>query len=76
MEYLVIAFIGFLFIVYSISIRQLERTEITGPMFFVIGGIFLAFLLPNEGKKLKTGIDYLLPLIELTLSIFLFSDAA
>ena len=76
MEYLVIAFIGFLFIVYSISIRQLERTEITGPMFFVIGGIFLAFLLPNEGEKLKTGIDYLLPLIELTLSIFLFSDAA
>ena len=76
MEYLVIAFIGFLFIVYSISIRQLERTEITGPMFFVIGGMFLAFLLPNEGEKLKTGIDYLLPLIELTLSIFLFSDAA
>lgn len=33
MEYLVIAFIGFLFLVYSISIRQLERTEITGPMF-------------------------------------------
>lgn len=76
MEYLVIAFIGFLFLVYSISIRQLERTEITGPMFFVIGGMFLAFLLPNEGEKLKTGIDYLLPLIELTLSIFLFSDAA
>lgn len=76
MEYLVIAFIGFLFLVYSISIRQLERTEVTGPMFFVIGGMFLAFLLPNEGEKLKTGIDYLLPLIELTLSIFLFSDAA
>ena len=76
MEYLVIAFIGFLFLVYSISIRQLERTEITGPMFFVLGGIALAWLLPNEGDELKTGIDFLLPLIELTLSIFLFSDAA
>lgn len=76
MEYLVIAFIGFLFLVYSISIRQLERTEITGPMFFVLGGMGLAWLLPNEGDELKTGIDFLLPLIELTLSIFLFSDAA
>ncbi|MEL0639719.1 cation:proton antiporter [Pseudoalteromonas aliena] len=76
MEYLVIAFIGLLFLIYSISIRQLERTEITGPMFFVLGGGLLAWLLPNEGQELKTGIDFLLPLIELTLSIFLFSDAA
>ncbi|MBQ4859322.1 cation:proton antiporter [Pseudoalteromonas sp. MMG007] len=76
MEYLVIAFIGLLFLIYSISIRQLERTEITGPMFFVLGGGLLAWLLPNEGQELKAGIDFLLPLIELTLSIFLFSDAA
>lgn len=76
MNYSVIAFIGLLFLVYSLSIRQLERTEITGPMFFVIGGMILALLMPTEVKELKVGIDYLLPFIELTLSIFLFSDAA
>jgi NhaP-type Na+/H+ or K+/H+ antiporter len=76
MEYLVIAFIGGLFLFYSLTFRQLEKTEVTGPMFFVIGGIGLAFLLPNEGDTIKTGVDHLLPFIELTLSIFLFSDAA
>ena len=76
MEYLVIAFIGGLFLIYSLTLRQLEKTEVTGPMFFVIGGICLAMLLPNEGHKIKDGVDLLLPFIELTLSIFLFSDAA
>jgi len=76
MEYLVISFIGVLFLVYSLTFRQLEKTEVTGPMFFVIGGILLATLLPNESSRIKTGIDFLLPFIELTLSIFLFSDAA
>lgn len=76
MEYLVISFIGALFLVYSLTFRQLEKTEVTGPMFFVIGGIALATLLPNESSRIKTGIDFLLPFIELTLSIFLFSDAA
>jgi NhaP-type Na+/H+ or K+/H+ antiporter len=55
---------------------QLEKTEVTGPMFFVIGGITLANLVPNNGGELKAGVDLLLPFIELTLSIFLFSDAA
>ena len=45
-------------------------------MFFVIGGITLANLVPNKGGELKAGVDLLLPFIELTLSIFLFSDAA
>ncbi|MGE6449316.1 cation:proton antiporter [Pseudoalteromonas tetraodonis] len=76
MEYLVISFIGVLFLVYSLTFRQLEKTEVTGPMFFVIGGVLLATLLPNESSRIKTGIDFLLPFIELTLSIFLFSDAA
>ena len=76
MEYLVIAFIGGLFLIYSLTLRQLEKTEVTGPMFFVVGGICLALMLPNEGNKIKEGVDLLLPFIELTLSIFLFSDAA
>ena len=76
MTYLVIAFIGALFLIYSLTLRQLEKTEVTGPMFFVIGGIILANLLPNNGGELKAGVDLLLPFIELTLSIFLFSDAA
>ena len=76
MTYLVIAFIGALFLIYSLTLRQLEKTEVTGPMFFVIGGITLANLMPNNGGELKAGVDLLLPFIELTLSIFLFSDAA
>ena len=76
MTYLVIAFIGALFLIYSLTLRQLEKTEVTGPMFFVIGGITLAYLVPNNGGELKAGVDLLLPFIELTLSIFLFSDAA
>ena len=76
MTYLVIAFIGALFLIYSLTLRQLEKTEVTGPMFFVIGGIILANLVPNNGGELKAGVDLLLPFIELTLSIFLFSDAA
>ena len=76
MTYLVIAFIGALFLIYSLTLRQLEKTEVTGPMFFVIGGITLANLVPDNGGELKAGVDLLLPFIELTLSIFLFSDAA
>ena len=76
MTYLVIAFIGALFLIYSLTLRQLEKTEVTGSMFFVIGGITLANLVPNNGGELKAGVDLLLPFIELTLSIFLFSDAA
>ena len=76
MTYLVIAFIGALFLIYSLTLRQLEKKEVTGPMFFVIGGITLANLVPNKGGELKAGVDLLLPFIELTLSIFLFSDAA
>ena len=76
MEYLVIAFIGVLFLIYSLTLRQLEKTEITGPMFFVIGGILLAFIVPNESEHFKNGLRFLLPFIELTLSIFLFTDAA
>ena len=76
MQYSVLACVGLAFLIYSLSMRQLERFEITGPMFFVITGAAIAFLLPNETAYLKSDLDNLLPLIELTLSIFLFTDAA
>ena len=76
MQYSVLACVGLAFLIYSLSMRQLERVEITGPMFFVITGAAIAFLLPNETAYLKSDLDHLLPLIELTLSIFLFTDAA
>ena len=76
MEYLLIAFIGMLYVVYSLAVRQLELHEVTGPMFFVVGGVLLAWLTPFNENNLTSNIDFVLPLVELTLSIFLFSDAA
>ncbi|TMN69736.1 sodium:proton antiporter [Pseudoalteromonas sp. S1727] len=76
MQYSILACVGLAFLIYSLSMRQLERVEITGPMFFVVIGGAIAFLLPNETAYLKSDMDHLLPLIELTLSIFLFTDAA
>ncbi|MBQ4833342.1 cation:proton antiporter [Pseudoalteromonas sp. MMG010] len=76
MPYLVISYVGLLFLIYSLSIRQLERSDVSGPMFFVLGGILLAWFLPGDVASVENKIDFLLPLIEITLSIFLFSDAA
>ena len=76
MTYLAIAFIGGLFLIYSLTFRQLQKAEVTGPMFFIIGGLCLAVFLPHESNKVTASVDFLLPFIELTLSIFLFSDAA
>lgn len=76
MEYIVLAVVGLAFLIYSLSMHQLERAEITGPMFFVIIGALLGILLPSKTAHLTRDLDHLLPLIELTLSIFLFTDAA
>ncbi|WP_339691096.1 cation:proton antiporter [uncultured Pseudoalteromonas sp.] len=76
MEYVVLAAVGLAFLIYSLSMHQLERAEITGPMFFVIIGALIGFMLPSKTAYLTRDLDHLLPLIELTLSIFLFTDAA
>lgn len=76
MEYSVLAAVGLAFLIYSLSMHQLERAEITGPMFFVIIGALLGILLPSKTAHITRDLDHLLPLIELTLSIFLFTDAA
>ena len=51
MTYLAIAFIGGLFLIYSLTFRQLQKAEVTGPMFFIIGGLCLAVFLPHESNK-------------------------
>ncbi|MCZ2721971.1 cation:proton antiporter [Marinomonas sp. 15G1-11] len=76
MLYAVLAVVSGLFLIYSISIRPLSRKDISGPMFFVLGGVLIAYFVPNEGANLAGGLDYALPLIEMTLSVFLFTDAA
>lgn len=76
MEYTILAIVGCALLFYSMTIRQLERTEITGPMFFVLVGIAMSYLLPSEFKLDENGLNEILPLVELTLSIFLFTDAA
>ena len=76
MEYTILAIVGLALLFYSLTIRQLERTEITGPMFFVFVGIAMTYFLPSEFKLGEAGLSDILPLVELTLSIFLFTDAA
>ncbi|MCH2089155.1 MAG: cation:proton antiporter [Pseudoalteromonas sp.] len=76
MEYTILALVGLALLFYSLTIRQLERTEITGPMFFVLVGIAMSYFLPSEFKLGEAGLSDILPLVELTLSIFLFTDAA
>lgn len=76
MEYLILAAFGAVFLIYSLLIRQLDKHEVTGPMFFVIVGIVFALVLPGFTNELQGNFSYLLPVIELTLGVILFSDAA
>ncbi len=76
MDYLIFAFVGMLYLVYSLTTRQLGRHEVTGPIFFVVGGFLLAWLIPYKHDTLLNSIDMALPLVEITLSLFLFADAA
>ena len=48
--------------------HQLERAEITGPMFFVIIGALIGFMLPSKTAYLTRALDHLLPLIEFSIS--------
>ncbi|MFY8274864.1 cation:proton antiporter [Pseudoalteromonas sp. SSDWG2] len=75
MEYYIAIILALAFFIYSISFRQLARAELTGPMYFVLVGVFMAAVFSSQ-LKLTQPLDNLLPLIELTLAVFLFSDAA
>ncbi|QPB84684.1 sodium:proton antiporter [Pseudoalteromonas rubra] len=74
--YLVLAWLGLAIFLYSIIIRQLQRAEFTGPMWFVLFGCALGWYF-QDSLALKVGTlrEFLL-LVELILAIFLFSDAA
>ncbi|WP_194867506.1 cation:proton antiporter [Pseudoalteromonas sp. PPB1] len=74
--YLVLAWLGLAIFLYSIIIRQLQRAEFTGPMWFVLFGCALGWYF-QDSLALKVGtLREFLPLVELILAIFLFSDAA
>lgn len=75
MIYSLLAIVAVVFFFYSISIRQLERAELTGPMLFVaLGGVL--GVLYVEAQPAEFTVSQWLPLVELTLAVFLFTDAA
>ncbi|MEM0516447.1 cation:proton antiporter [Pseudoalteromonas sp. YIC-827] len=75
MEYYIAILLALAFFIYSISFRQLARAELTGPMYFVLTGMVVAAIFVAE-FKINQPLDQLLPLVELTLAVVLFSDAA
>ncbi|WP_440054227.1 cation:proton antiporter [Pseudoalteromonas sp. T1lg65] len=81
MIYTFLAFTGLSIFIYSISARQLDRAELTAPMWFVVTGAIIGLLFPKmangDGAMLTlSNLQNLLPVIELVLAIYLFSDAA
>lgn len=74
MEYINLAFVGLAAFVYSITLRQLEHNEITGPMFFVFLGFLITFVDPVIDIDFLSSAMQLV--IELTLASVLFVDAA
>lgn len=76
MEYNVLAWIGIALFVYSISVRQLQRAELTGPMWFVLIGMGISIGFDKSTSIAQLDRQIWQPLIEITLAIFLFSDAA
>ncbi|WP_105213968.1 cation:proton antiporter [Pseudoalteromonas sp. T1lg22] len=75
MEYYIAILLALAFFIYSISFRQLARAELTGPMYFVLTGMVVAAIFLAE-FKIGQPLEQLLPLVELTLAVVLFSDAA
>ncbi|WP_267894148.1 cation:proton antiporter domain-containing protein [Pseudoalteromonas sp. T1lg48] len=75
MEYYIAILLALAFFIYSISFRQLARAELTGPMYFVLTGMVVAALFLAE-FQISQPLEKLLPLVELTLAVVLFSDAA
>ncbi|KAF7788352.1 hypothetical protein PRUB_a2989 [Pseudoalteromonas rubra] len=74
--YLVLAWLGLAIFLYSIIIRQLQRAEFTGPMWFVLFGCALGWYFQDSLTLKVDTLREFLPLVELILAIFLFSDAA
>ncbi|CAM4119621.1 cation:proton antiporter [Pseudoalteromonas byunsanensis] len=71
-----LACIGIAIFIYSISVRQLNRAELTGPIWFVSLGCILGWWFADAWHFQIQDSALLLPIIEITLAIVLFSDAA
>lgn len=76
MIYYVLASIGLVLFIYSISVRQLAKAEVTAPILFVSFGALLALLLSYESTSTLLDASIVLPVVEVTLAVVLFSDAA
>ncbi|WP_105167302.1 cation:proton antiporter [Pseudoalteromonas sp. T1lg23B] len=71
-----LACIGIAIFIYSISVRQLKRAELTGPIWFVSLGCILGWWFTDAWHFQIQDSALVLPIIEITLAIVLFSDAA
>ena len=71
-----LASIGLAIFCYSISVRQLARAELTGPVWFVSLGGLLGWWFNGDWYFTIQDSSLILPIIELVLAIVLFSDAA
>ncbi|MCF6434913.1 cation:proton antiporter [Pseudoalteromonas sp. MMG022] len=76
MEDYALACIGVAIFIYSISVRQLNRAELTGPIWFVSLGCVLGWWFTDAWHFQIQDSALVLPIIEITLAIVLFSDAA
>ena len=71
---LIAAFVALVF-VYSLLSRRLERTVVTAPILFTVGGMLMA-LVPAESTELALDRAGFLLIAELGLVMTLFTDAA
>jgi NhaP-type Na+/H+ or K+/H+ antiporter len=71
---LIAAFVALVF-VYSLLSRRLERTVVTAPILFTVGGMLMA-LVPEESTELALDRAGFLLIAELGLVMTLFTDAA
>ncbi|NOU51845.1 sodium:proton antiporter [Pseudoalteromonas sp. JBTF-M23] len=71
-----LACVGVAIFIYSISVRQIKRAELTGPIWFVSLGALLGWWFADGWHFQIQDSEIVLPIIELTLAIVLFTDAA
>ncbi|WP_249930062.1 hypothetical protein [Pseudoalteromonas aurantia] len=76
MIYYILASAGRVLFIYSISVRQLVKAEITAPILFVSLGAVISYFVGKEAVIMELDSDIMLPVVEVILAVVLFSDAA
>ncbi|TMO75910.1 cation:proton antiporter [Pseudoalteromonas aurantia] len=76
MIYYILASAGLVLFIYSISVRQLVKAEITAPILFVTLGAVISYFVGKEAVVMELDSDIMLPMVEVILAVVLFSDAA